>query len=69
MMLAEPTGTWHLWHVVVSLLGGAGVQRVLTDVARAMPPLPPDSPYLIRWGYASIQAITGHDTNGNAPKA
>ena len=55
------TTTLRLWHVLVTLLGGAGVQRILTDIARAMPPLPANSGYFARWAYGAIQLITGHE--------
>lgn len=50
----------------LTLLGGAGVQRVLTDIARSMPPVSTTANYFARWAYTAIQAITGHEISNNS---
>lgn len=57
--------SWVWWHSVVTILGGTVAQRLMTDLARTMPPLPANAGYFQKWGYAFLQAWTGHDISTN----
>ena len=50
---------------LLTLLGGAGGQRILTDIARAMPPVSSNANYFVRWAWLAVQYITGHDIPNN----
>ena len=65
--MVDPKTAWNIWHVIVSLVTGAGFQRALVAIVGSMPPLPSDANWWEKWAYASLKALTGKEPSGQAP--